>query len=101
VLAHDSAPRGGAVPAIKNLLHFTTQTIELAQLLFQQCAHMDTGSGLRRPEADDVADLLQREAKPTRLGDEMQDAEDVGVVHAVACLGPPGFRHDAARFVQA
>jgi len=35
------------------------------------------------------------------LGDEVQNAQDVGVIHAIAGLGPARFRHDAARFVQA
>jgi len=101
VLAHGSAPRAGGIPVIENPLYLTTQTVELGQLLFQQCAHMDTGPRLRRPQVDDVADLLQREAEPAGLGDEVQDAQGVGVVHAIAGLGPARLRHDAARFVQA
>jgi hypothetical protein len=101
VLANDSAPGARGIPGIENLLYFTAQTVELGQLLFQQCAHMDTRPRLRTPQVYDVADLLQREAEPTCLGDEVQDAQDVGVVHAIPGLGPAGFRHDAARFVQA
>jgi hypothetical protein len=101
VLAHDSAPRAGGIPAIENLLHLTTQTVELGQLLFQQRAHMDTGPRLRRSQVDDVADLLQREAEPACLGDEVQDAQSARVVHAIPGLCPTGFWHDAARFVQA
>ena len=101
MLAHDSAPRAEGVPAIENLLHLTTQTVELDQLLFQQCAHVDTRPRLRSPQVDDVADLLQRETEPACLGDEVQDAQGVGVVDAIAGLGPARLRHDAARLVQA
>jgi hypothetical protein len=101
VLANDSASGAGDIPGLEYLLHFTAQTVELGQLLFQQCAHVDTGPRLRRSQVDDVADLLQREAEPPRLGDEVQDAQGVGVVHAIAGMGPARFRHDTARFVQA
>jgi len=47
-----------------------------------------------------VADLLQRQAEPAGLGDEVQDAQDVRLVHAIAGGRPPRLRHDAARFIQ-
>jgi hypothetical protein len=56
---------------------------------------------LRRPQVDDVADLLQREAEPARLGDEVQDAQDISVVHAIPCGGASRRRHDAACFIEA
>lgn len=47
-----------------------------------------------------MADLLQREAEPTRLGDKVQDAQDLGVIYAIARRRPPGFAHDATRFIE-
>jgi hypothetical protein len=71
VLANDSAPGTRGIPGIENLLHFTAQNIELGQLPLQQRAHVHTRPRLRTPEVNDVADLLQRQAEPTRLGDEV------------------------------
>jgi hypothetical protein len=36
-----------------------------------------------------VADLLQRQAEPAGLGDEVQDAQDVSLVHAIPGGRPP------------
>ena len=48
-----------------------------------------------------MADLLQREAEAARLGDEVQDAQDISVVHAIPCAGASRRRHDAACFIEA
>ena len=62
---------------------------------------MDARPRFRAPQVDDVADLLQRKAEPARLGDEVQDAQDLSVVHAIAGWAPPRLRHDAACFIEA
>ena len=61
---------------------------------------MDTRTRLRTPQVDDVADLLQREAEPARLGNEVQDAQDISVVRAIPRWRPPWLGHDAACFVE-
>ena len=35
------------------------------------------------------------------MGDEVQDAQDLSVVHAIAGWGPSRLRHDAACFIEA
>jgi len=100
-LAHESAPCARGVPAVENFLHFLSQAVEVRQLLFQQRAHVNAWPTFRRPQVDDVADLLQRKAEPARLGDEVQDVQDLSVVHAIAGWGPPRLRHDAACFIEA
>ena len=62
---------------------------------------MDAWTPLGTPERHDVADLLQREAEPARLDDEVQDAQDISVVHAIPGGGASRLRHDAACFVEA
>jgi len=101
VLADDPAPCARGVPGVEDLLHFPPQAVELGQLLFQQRAHVDAWTRLRTPERHDMADLLQREAEPARLRDEVQHTEHVGRIHAIPGGGASRLRHDAACFVEA
>ena len=62
---------------------------------------MDTRSGLRTPQGDNVTNLFQRQAESPCLRHEVQDAQHVHVVHAIAGWRASWLRDDASGLIEA
>jgi hypothetical protein len=59
-----------------------------------------TGSRLGAPQGDNVPNLFQCQAESPRLRDEVQDAQHVRVVHAIAGWRASWLRHDASGLIE-
>jgi hypothetical protein len=77
------------------------QRFEVCRLALEQSAQVRARRRPGAPERDDVADLGQREPKPSPVGDEGQHTQDLGGIDPVAGGGALRRRQDPARLVQA
>ncbi len=87
-------------PRCKDAADASEHTFEVSGLLLQQRADLDARRVPRAAERNDVLDLRQSQAKPTRLPDEREQPEHIRRIAPVAGRLTARWREDATGLVQ-
>src|SRR5262249_26326791 len=91
----------GRAPRAQDGADAGQHALEIGGLLFEQRADVPARGGPRAPERDDMTDLRERQAEPTGLPHEGQQAQHIRGIAPVAGWLAPWSLEDAARFVEA
>ena len=84
-----------------DLLEIMEPLIQLVGLPPYEIVHVGARCTASPFDADDLANLDEREAEPLRAPDEFEQPHRLGIVCAVARPRPPHRRQDAGRLVEA
>ena len=87
-------------PGLEDAANLGQERLQVGFLLRQQAPNM---GARRRPgtsKADDVLDLRQRQPQPAALLDEIEHAENLIVIDAIARSGAPRRWQDAACLIE-
>jgi len=100
VLAHNAPALTRGLPGIEKAPELTPQVVQLGNLSLQKGAHMNARPWLCAPKRNDAPYLAQSQSETPGLRDEVEHAEDIGRIRAIARWGASGCRENAPRLIQ-
>ena len=100
MLADDAPALTRGIPGIENAPKTPSQVVQVRDLSLPESAHVNARGWLCAPKRDDAPDLCQGQSQASGLRYEVEHADDIPRIRAVAGRRASRWREDASRLVQ-